>query len=381
MFSFRTTDIFKQEDLVLHKGKVMVICNQSAWNPLEKSYTFQGFMQRGNLSCVMVPPEDGLVEHPISNIVPFNTISNSGLSLVFSEDDFISSDAIVLELQDAGCRYFYAPNLIMSLFSFLIAKDANIPVYIIDRPNPSGRQVEGTSLRAGYRSDIGIEGIPHKYGMTIGELATYLHGRLGARFPLHIISCRASTIGKLLMSWTIPLSKDFAGFFTHAFYCGQYLWKGTNISCGEGTLRQYEMFGAPFLEYLDLEDTPIAADSGVYTRWTSFTPDSGLYKGDRCYGYQLMLTPQSQYNSLAHALRLIRCLKDASPSFRILEKEPQQENSLMEMLLGDKELIDFVLGKSSWNETKEHIKVEEQKWIKKTKKSLLYEDEPLFRIK
>jgi hypothetical protein len=51
------------------------------------------------------------------------------------------------------------------------------------------------------------------------------------------------------------------------------------------------------------------------------------------------------------------------------------------MLIGDKELLDFAQGATNWEETKEHIKLEEQKWIKKTRKDLLYPDEPLFRIK
>ena len=51
------------------------------------------------------------------------------------------------------------------------------------------------------------------------------------------------------------------------------------------------------------------------------------------------------------------------------------------MLAGDKDLLDFIEGNADWEDTREHIKLEEQKWIKKTRKDLLYQDEPLFRIK
>ena len=261
MFSFRTSDIFRQEDLYLHKGRIMVICNQSSWNPHSRQYLFEGFFSRGNLSCVMVPPGDGLSEHPLSASVPFNTISlaKDG-SFLFSEDDFASADAVVVELQDAGCRYFGATNLIAALIYFLHERNAELPVYIVDRPNPAGRQVEGTALRAGYRSHIGIEGIPHRYGMTLGELAYYLYGRMNAKFPLHIISANVSPVGKLVMGWTIPMSSDFGGFFTDSFYSGQYLWRGTNVTPGEGTTRPYELFGAPFMEGITLED-----NTGTFT--------------------------------------------------------------------------------------------------------------------
>lgn len=382
MFSFRTTDIFRQEDISLHKGRIMVICNQSAWNPENREYVFEGFFRRGNLSCVMVPPGDGLRDHPLSASIPFNAISKSADGYMhFSEDDFAATDAVVMELQDAGCRYFETPNLVFALFSFLCDRQADFPVYLIDRPNPGGRQVEGTALRAGYRSHRGIEGIPHRYGMTIGELASYLHGKMNAKFPLHIISCKASPVGKLVMSWTVPLSGDFGNFFTHAFYSGQFLWKGTNITPGEGTVRPYELFGAPFMEGVRLDEHPLFQDDGVFARWASFTPMGGRYNREICFGYQLLLTPESQYNSLAHSLRLIRCAKDTIPAFRFLDKEPEREKSLIEMLVGDKDLLDFIEGSISWEETREHIKVEEQKWIKKTRKDLLYEDEPLFRIK
>ena len=382
MFSFRTSDIFRQEDISLHKGRVMVICNQSAWNPENRQYVFEGFFERGNLSCVMTPPEDGLSEHPLSASVPFNRISTSDDgAFIFSEDDFATTDAIVLEMQDAGCRYFEAPNLIYSLIDFLSEKEANLPLYIVDRPNPAGRQVEGTALRAGYRSHLGIEGIPHRYGMTIGELAYYLYNRANARFPLHIISANASSVGKLIMGWTIPLSHNLGGFFSHSFLSGGYLWKGTNVNCGEGTVRPYELFGAPFLEGVSLEENPLFQDNGVYTRWAAFTPLGGRYQKEQCYGYQLLLTPENQYNSLAHTIRLIRCVREASPAFRFREKDPSHERTLMEGLLGDHELLDFVEGKTGWEDTWEHIKTEEQKWIKKARKSLLYEDQPLFRIK
>ncbi len=382
MFSFRTSDIFRQEDIYLRKGRIMVICNQSAWNPQTREYVFEGFFKRGNLACVMTPPGDGLSDHPLSASVPFNSISKGSDGYMrFSEDDFASTDAVVIELQDAGCRYFETPNLVYALFSFLSSRMADFPIYLIDRPNPGGRQVEGTALRAGYRSHKGIEGIPHRYGMTIGELAYYIYGRLNAKFPLHIISCKASPVGKLVMSWTVPLSEDFGNFFTHAFYSGQFLWKGSNVTPGEGTVRPYELFGAPFMEGVKLDEHPLFHDDGVFARWASFTPMGGRYNRETCFGYQLLLTPESQYNSLAHSLRLIRCAKDLVPAFRFLEKEPTRDKSLIQMLVGDKELLDFIEGGSSWAETKEHIKVEEQKWIKKTRKDLLYEDEPLFRIK
>ena len=90
-----------------------------------------------------------------------------------------------------------------------------------------------------------------------------------------------------------------------------------------------------------------------------------------------------QYHALAHNLRILRFLNDNCSGFgyRPGKYEAENDKTAIELLLGDKELIDFVKGEGNWADIKEHIKVEEQKWIRKSKKALLYEDEQLYRIK
>ncbi|MBO4691895.1 MAG: DUF1343 domain-containing protein [Bacteroidales bacterium] len=381
MFSFRTTDLKRQEDILLNKGNISFICNQSSWNPNIREYPFEEFSRRGNLVSVFVPSGDTLNHHPLSSKIPFKSIKRDINGYAFNIEDFAKTDAIIVEMQDAGCRYFGAPNLTANLITFLHNADSTLPLYIVDRPNPSGRLVEGTPLTAGYRSGFGVETVPHRYGLTLGELAYYVYQRIGAKFPIHIISAKCSPISKLVMPWSIPLAENYGNFFTSAFYTGQYLWKATNISNAEGTIRPYEMFGAPFLQDVDFESHSLFKDDGVYVRWCSFIPHSGLHKERVCFGYQLLLTPQNQYHELSHALRLIRCANDLSTAFQFNKTEEGQDCSMAEMLIGDKELLDFTQGKLSWDEVKEHIKLEEQKWIKKAKKFLLYEEEPLFRIK
>ena len=90
-----------------------------------------------------------------------------------------------------------------------------------------------------------------------------------------------------------------------------------------------------------------------------------------------------QYHALAHNLRIIRFLHDNCEEFAFREGkyEAGNDKKAIELLLGDRELIDYVSGEGEWAEIREHIKLEEQKWIKKAKKMLLYENEQLFRVK
>jgi uncharacterized protein YbbC (DUF1343 family) len=433
MFSFRTTPLEQQEDIVLTRGgRIGVLCNQTAWHPEFGEYLFEYFAKKGDLKRVFMPEHglfgelqdqekldctdcyNNLLKQNIKSEKASKERANNGKleidgteecefvslygtsenSLNIAPDKLTDLDALIIELQDVGCRYYTYISTINNLFKTLKYNDIDLAVYIVDRANPAGRQVEGTLLRAGYRSFIGIEGLPHRHGLTIGELAYFLYEEIHAKFPLHIISYMASPVNKELMPWSIPPSPNFPGLFTAHFYPGQCLWEGTNISEGRGTTRPFELFGAPFMESLlgynnsrnysnwNDRENPIY-DPGVYIRWLKFIPAFHKYAGECCFGFHLMLNPNMQYHSLSHNLRIIRFLHDNCDKFKFREGkyEAGNEKTAIELLLGDKELIDYVNGEGDWSDIKEHIKVEEQKWIKKAKKSILYPDSQMFRIK
>ena len=408
MFSFRTTPLEQQPDLLLKGGNLGILCNQTAWHPETGEYLFETYAKKGNLKRVFIP-EHGLFgelqdQVKLDTTEAYNNIckdvefvslyGNSEESLYAAANKLSDLDVLIIELQDVGCRYYTYISTIFNLFKTLKKYEIGLSVYIIDRPNPAGRQVEGTMLRAGYRSFIGVEGIPHRHGLTIGEMAYFLHNEINAKFPLHIISYKATHANKDLLPWSIPPSPNFPGLFTAHFYSGQCLWEGTNVSEGRGTTRPFELFGAPLMEELatyngkhGLENWNDPSgplyDEGVFVRWMKFIPTFHKYKDECCYGFQLLLNPNMQYHALAHNLRILRFLNDNCSGFgyRPGKYEAENDKTAIELLLGDKELIDFVKGEGDWADIKEHIKVEEQKWIRKSKKALLYEDEQLYRIK
>lgn len=423
MFSFRTTPLEQQEDIVLTKGgRIGVLCNQTAWHPEFGEYLFEYLAKKRNLKRVFMP-EHGLFgelqdQEKLNSTDCYNNLylskgSKKGKSdnlkdeiefvslygtaeesLTVQPDKLTDLDAIIIELQDVGCRYYTYLSTIHNLFKTLKDNEIDLAIYIIDRVNPAGRQVEGTLLRAGYRSFIGIEGLPHRHGLTIGELSYFLYEEMHAKFPLHIISYIASPVNKELMPWSIPPSPNFPGLFTAHFYSGQCLWEGTNISEGRGTTRPFEIFGAPFISSLSEynktnnfanwndKENPIY-DAGVYIRWLKFIPVFHKYANECCYGFHLMLNPNLQYHALSHNLRIMRFLHDNCDGFKFREGkyEAGNDKTAIELLLGDKELIDFVNGCGNWEEIKDHIKVEEQKWIKKAKRAILYPESQLYRIK
>jgi len=366
MFSFRTTSFLSQDDKVLFNGRVALLCNQAAWHPETGEYLFETLSSRGNLARIFIP------EHSLyGKLVDGVEIVEVKTAI---EEKYLSDiDALVIELQDVGSRYSNYTSLIYNTFKILKSTGSEISVYLIDRLNPCGRQIEGT---------LGIIGLPHRHGFTLGEVANMFHTELNARFHLHIISASSEEVNKDLMAWTIPPFSDFAGLFTSNFYSGQCLWMGTNVSYGHGTNRPFEQFGAPFMEPLfnyckdhglkgwNDPASPIA-NEGVYVRWTRFVPSYGIYKDITCFGFQLMFIPGMQYHALNHALVLMRFVHDNCPEFRCTN---------LNRLTEDATLVNFVEGAISWEDTREYIKTEEQKWLRKSKKYILYGDEP-FRIK
>jgi len=312
-------------------------------------------------------------------------------------------DALVVDLQDVGVRYYTFLSTLRNLFITLTKENIPLPVWIVDRENPAGLWVEGSPLKEEYASFIGIEGLLHRHGLTIGEMAGFFHAQIGAIFPLHVVSFRAGTnSGDGIFPWTIPLSPNIPGFFTSHFYSGQCLWEGTNVSEGRGTTRPFEVFGAPWMEGLvdynrragyeswNEKNHPLF-DSGAALRWHRFIPTFHKYKDECCFGFQVILkgTAASRkytlsgsggvYHALLHALRLIRFTgKNCEGfSFRPGKYESGNDKTAIELLAGDPLILDFLMGEAmEERDLREYFRKSEGDWIEKTRQFRLYE-EPL----
>lgn len=355
MFSFRTTPLEDQLDKALVEGRVGCFCTQSSWVPDKGRYVHEIFSERGNLAALFVPDDSGKI--PGTGHIGFQLEAVRDL------------DAVVVEFQDAGSRYFnYSRDLFRLMDGMKALGDDAPSIYVVDHLNPAGRAVEGTVPASA--SEPHVPRVAHRHGLTLGELAGLYHSEIGAKYPLHVISARVTAAGKQIMPWTIPPAHDIPGLFTCDMYSGGALWNCTNITPGIGTARPYEFIGAPFVKTGSYEPLPIPA--GVLMRPCTFTPICGLYAGEECSGYQIILEPGAEYHSLMHTLQLMRYFRERYSRFEILGD--------FEARLADPVLLSYIDGKCTAEEMREHVKVEEQKWIRKAKKYLLYDDQP-YRIK
>lgn len=350
MFSFRTTSIDKQLDRGLRDGRVGCFCTQNCWDSANGRYLYDIFRERGNLDRVWSPRNTELTGD--TNHIEFSQEELEGLS------------AVVVEIQDAGSRYFNFTRDVMRLLSVRARMEEGPAIYVIDHINPAGRIVEG-SIPA-VESDIWTPKVAHRHGLTLGELCTLYHGEIDAKFPLHVVSALCSPTE--LMPWTIAPASDIPGLFTPHMYSGGALWNNTNVTPGIGTARPYEYIGAPFIGGSIVPPCP----DGVLMRPCSFSPTVGKYAGERCGGFQIILKPGAQYHSLLHTLQLMRFFAEHFSEFEMLPE--------LHVKVADPVISEYLNGSIPFDVVQEHIKLEEQKYIRKAKRYLLYDDAP-YRIK
>lgn len=350
MFSFRTTHIEDQLDRALNDGKVGVFCTDNCWDPNRGAYLYDIFSRRGNLKELFLP------EQSAAGIAPH---------ISFSKERLEGLNAVVVEIQDVGSRYFNYTNDVFSLMDSLNEIQDAPSLYIIDHLNPAGRVVEG-SMQAGV-TVTGAPKMAHKHGMTLGELAHLYHNESDFSYALHIVSAMASGASRLL-PWAIPPASEFGGMFSCQLYSGGGLWEHTTMCEGIGTGRAFEFIGAPYIKPNDQAPTA----EGILMRSCSFTPLYGKYANKQCFGYQILVTPDQQYHSFLHTVRLMRHFKERYSEFEFTDGFFQR--------LADPVVGAYLKGEITYDIVQEHVKAEEQKWVRKAKRYVLYNDAP-YRIK
>lgn len=155
-------------------------------------------------------------------------------------------DAVVFDIQDVGVRFY---TYISTLhFVMEACAENNVPVIVLDRPNPNGYYVDGPVLYEEFRSFVGMHPIPVVYGMTIGELASMINGEgwlaNGIRADLTIIPCKGydHNISEPL---PVPPSPNLPNHRAVLLYPSLCFFEGTMVSVGRGTETQFQVLGHP----------------------------------------------------------------------------------------------------------------------------------------
>jgi len=202
-------------------------------------------------------------------------------------------DAVVIDLQDAGVR-FYTYETTVGYF-LQAAAQAGIAVIVLDRPNPiNGAFVQGPLSEPGRENFTNYGPVPVRHGMTLGELAQMFNAEHKLHAKLSVIAMqgwmRGDWFDATSLEWTNP-SPNLRSLTESTFYPGVALVEGTNLSVGRGTDTPFEEVGAPWInahelsQYLNARQIP-----GVRFVPVTFTPFSSNFAGQLCRGVNLVLT-------------------------------------------------------------------------------------------
>ena len=201
-------------------------------------------------------------------------------------------DTILVDLQDVGCRiYTFITTL---LYMLEAAAENGKSVWVLDRPNPAGRPIEGLSLRSGWESFVGAAEMPMRHGLTLGELGHWFVRKFNLDVDYRVIEMEGwrpdegSGFGWPSERVWINPSPNAANLNMARAYAGTVMLEGTMLSEGRGTTRPLELFGAPDLEPRQIiwEMQTLAPEwlAGCKLREITFQPTFHKHAGEMCRG-------------------------------------------------------------------------------------------------
>lgn len=263
-----------------------------------------------------------------------------------SPDMLRDIDAIIIDLQDGGVRFY--TFLATALYVMEAAAAAGRQVILLDRPAPiTGARIEGPLLDADFASFVGPYPMPIRYGMTIGELAQLANREYGINCDLTVIPMQGWT-REMWFDDTglpfVPSSPNLPTLDAMTLYPGACLIEGTNLSEGRGSTKPFEYIGAPWI------DAPRLADQlndlnldGLRFRPVYFVPTFSKYQGELCAGLHIHVTDREVLQPVAAILNLLQV---------VIASYPQDFSWRAPRAAGSKAPIDLLCGGAA---VREHL--------------------------
>lgn len=247
-------------------------------------------------------------------------------------------DAVVVDLQDVGSRYY--TFVWTALLMAEACAQAGVEVIVCDRPNPlGGLMVEGAPLLRRERSFVGLREVPVRHALTYGEIVCHFAKREGLG-NVRLAPMDGWRRGMLWedtgLPWVLP-SPNMPTPDTARVYPGGCLLEGTNLSEGRGTTRPFELLGAPWASSHALVDA-IARDGGggCVARAMTFRPMFQKHAGRTCHGVQLHVTDVNAFQPYRAYLAMIQAARRMEGfAWRTERYEFVDDRPAIDLLTGD----------------------------------------------
>ncbi len=344
-------------------------------------------------------PQHGLRGDKQDNMIESSDFTDPALGIpVFSlygevrrpADEMMEAfDIMLVDLQDLGCRIY---TFITTLRYVLEAAEKHQKsVWILDRPNPAGRPVEGLRLREGWESFVGAGKMPMRHGMTMGELARWFISKLKLDVDCRVVNMEGWVphappgygwpLGE--RTWINP-SPNAPNLWMTRCYAGTVMLEGTTLSEGRGTTRPLELFGAPGVDARAL----IKTMQGFAPQWLKgcrlrecwFEPTFHKHAGELCCGVQIHVEDSAYVHEAFQPWRLqtlafkaLRYLQPDYPLWRDFPYEYELDRLAIDVINGSTLLREWVDDNDAGAEDLDAItRVDEVSWEEERREFLLY---------
>ena len=298
-------------------------------------------------------------------------------------------DVVLIDLQDLGCRIY---TFVTTLLYMLEAAAAHgKEVWVLDRPNPAGRPVEGLTLRSGWESFVGAGAMPMRHGLTLGELGHWFIKTFDLDVKYKVIEMEGWEhaagpghgwpLGE--RAWVNP-SPNAPNLWMARAYAGTVMLEGATLSEGRGTTRPLELFGAPDIDARAvLEEMRAFAPQwlkGCVLRECWFEPTFHKHVGKLCNGIQIHTEGPAYHHEAfqpwrvqALAFKAVRRLYPDYPLWRDFPYEYEIGKLAIDVINGGPLLREWVDNPASTPADLDAITVpDEQAWLIERQPHLLY---------
>jgi uncharacterized protein YbbC (DUF1343 family) len=298
-------------------------------------------------------------------------------------------DVLLVDLQDVGCRIYTFITTLRYVLEEAARHDK--AVWVLDRPNPVGRPIEGLRLRDGWESFVGAGPLPMRHGLTMGELALWFVATLRLKVDCRVVGMEGWApedgpgygwpAGE--RAWINP-SPNVPTLQSARCFLGSVMVEGTTLSEGRGTTRPFELVGAPDIDAAAL----IARMHELEPKWLRgcalracwFEPTFQKHVGSLCAGVQIHVEEGDYSHAAFRPWRLqalmfkaLRALEPKYPLWRQFPYEYEQDRLAIDLLSGSDLLRRWVDDRRSRpKDLDELARADEKSWQRERRPFLLY---------
>jgi uncharacterized protein YbbC (DUF1343 family) len=244
--------------------------------------------------------------------MPVRSLYGTALSdLSPKDDDLAQIDCLLVDLQDVGARYY--TFVWTAVLAVRACQKAGVRVVVLDRPNPIGadpRLIEGKAQSQGFLSFVGLEPIPIRHGLTLGEIVAWRAHVEGVSPGLvEVVRVLGLEPAAHASAWDRPFvmpSPNMPSYETALVYPGGCLVEGTNLSEGRGTTKPFQVIGAPWVDGPALAESFRGLDlPGVVARPITFQPMFHKHAGKVCGGVEVHVLDPGAFHPVRTYLSLV----------------------------------------------------------------------------